>query len=593
MASPGLAAHLPQDILIKIFNLFTRKDLARFLGISRHWRDAVLRHPKFFGNAVLRSTTPSAVAFFVAQVTSAPKTWDVAILVHEPFGKLETVVFPAVASRLDDVEVLTINVHASHAPAAFELLRGQRRGSGYHAGLHLSPRRSWGIQTLLIQNVDIPAIIPPALASIQRLVFAKWVPQARTTLHDLARAFPAARDVTLSDRVFQNGSLDPSEWPYQWNSLQFLSLAVGHEGLRRVLPHLPLTRIPHVSTMRTGQRALEYLLSQLAGPFDMYFKNIGRGRFAIILACRTTGLVRSFYEGTASWATPGVSPHRLLSHKVVLDQLLSLTVPDVLWNLVIPHLAECSQLSDLTLILSGPRWMSELFPEDWKRTEPLFPNLHMLTIASLKRKPVAAPEDVSRFVLERLVPQSPLQLCIQEGVAWPGPARIPPAIDSVRPVDGKKLASSTARRPGALDVAALTAHAGDGADAPGAALSYHNDVLISGSDALNLGSQANALTQLRVQHHRCLRDCAAAAAVAIDVNAAGQHLHRQVLELRFRLSGTILRNPGPASIRGSGRTAYRRCTSGPASLPTLDALQEVAPRMRTPLRTGGHICALS
>ncbi|EJD49379.1 hypothetical protein AURDEDRAFT_161475 [Auricularia subglabra TFB-10046 SS5] len=449
-----LTERLPEEILLQVFDLFTLRDLALFSGINRRWRAAVARHPVYFARPTLESTSPSAVAFFIAQITgSRGKSWDVTVVVHEPFPALETAVLPAIASRLDDVEVLTVHVHFSHAEAIFDLLRGSasslRRLQLYYAGAtesveatlppdilsYAAPARD--LRTLLLQDVDIADEVSAAFQSISNLVFGKKVRESRTTLHALAHAFPAARDVTLTDRALPE-PVTASDWPVEWQALESLMLIIGRHRLRRALRCLPLGRVLHLTTMHSGETALACIIPHLQGTLDMCIMNVGWGRFVIHLTSRSNGLVRSFYEFKTGWSPPRAVPHQLLTVDAVMGRVLSITIPTALWNLIVSRMTQCPSVTTLTLVLSDPDWISGILEEGERPADPVFPNLRTLTLAGESDCQSVAAEDVTRLVLERLLPHSPLQVRIQ-GVDWTGPPRIPPAINSVETIDVTRL----------------------------------------------------------------------------------------------------------------------------------------------------------
>ncbi|EJD49395.1 hypothetical protein AURDEDRAFT_161492 [Auricularia subglabra TFB-10046 SS5] len=447
MPAPDLTERLPEEILLKVFSLFTLAEMALLSGISRRWRAVVASHPRYFAHPKLASTSASAVAFFVARLTgTSAKSWDVAVVIHEPFPALETTVLPAIASRLDDVEILTLHVHVSHAPAVFHLLRGSsvslRRLQLYfddvHEGLavtlpedvlsHAAPGR--GLQTLILHDVDLAESMPSALQSIQNLVFGHRARESCTSLHSLARAFPSARDVTLTDRVFRE-PMEASDWPAQWRSLNSLMLSIGRHRLRRAVRCLPLSRVAHLTTMHTREVALSGIILHLLGALEMGVQNIGWGRFVFHLTSRSSGLVRSFYEFISEWSAPSPGPHDLLIREDIMGRIQSLTIPVALWDLLHSRMITCDSVTDLTLVLSDSE---DILPSPG----PRFPRLRTLTLAAGNGTPVVNVGDVTKLILERLLPRSPIQLRIQ-GIGWTGPVQLLPAIDSVQLIDAKRL----------------------------------------------------------------------------------------------------------------------------------------------------------
>ncbi|EJD49381.1 hypothetical protein AURDEDRAFT_182941 [Auricularia subglabra TFB-10046 SS5] len=430
-----LTALLPVEVLLAVFDHLCFTELARLLSVSKRWATVVRSHRTYWSYPQLAHTSPAAVALFGSRLeASSGKPIAISINIQQPFALLDTTLLPSVATHLDHVVSLTLHIHIIHAPAVFDALRSPAPSLRYlqiffeaddeqdptapravtlpqdvlTRGAH--PR---GLETVLFQNIDVLPPLPPALAMAANLVYSQKGAQPSTSLLTLADAFPAVRDVSLHRRALPR-DVGFSDWPEPWASLDSLTISTSKHSLRNAIRALPLASIDHLTIVGASRREFSALLWHLRGPLHLAFKDLIRGTFLLHLASWTDGVKRSFRERKVSWLVPESVPHPFLQSPMLLEQLVSLTIPSSLWSLLVPHLPPLDRLLQLNLIICSEFTLERLLSVETKAERVIAcPDLQTLTIATVGRSVVVSQDEIARVILELLRAPAPIQLGLQ------------------------------------------------------------------------------------------------------------------------------------------------------------------------------------
>ncbi|KZV94580.1 hypothetical protein EXIGLDRAFT_766995 [Exidia glandulosa HHB12029] len=428
---------LPDELKIKVFDLFSLSELCSAAAVCRQWRTIAFDLPTYWRTLELTHNSDDAVQFFISRL-NASRDRPVNVSVHfSALGRLPDVVFDALARHIVHIRFLFLRISISHwnklahalSRPALELEALVIALSDYsddHRAFELPVLghvqcEAPNLTSLTLENVSLPLQPLHWCAGVRRLYLAYDEPVEPP---DIFALFPRVRELVLGGRI----SLHHLGHNAGWESVERLCL-VGFFERNWLQWEIP-ARIPKISTIGTSYATVTAYAAHLEGPLELSVLTVDGDKDAFTARWRSTAsdrvrealYMRSCnlpreYDPVARRATP--LPCDVLSHIALSDRLVHLEIPGSWWSKIVPHMVPLPALTDLTITLSTDDGMWPFAVSgplaSHRRPQLHCPSLQKFTLTASRSQsiPLVELEDLRDFIIHALPGHPvPLSTCL-------------------------------------------------------------------------------------------------------------------------------------------------------------------------------------
>ncbi|EJD46294.1 hypothetical protein AURDEDRAFT_124084 [Auricularia subglabra TFB-10046 SS5] len=281
-------------------------------------------------------------------------------------------ILPAIASSLHNIGLLCVHVPASDCASALQYLTIPAEHllvlvinvvlDSERSPLPVLPHdllqgHAPRLLSVALFNLDVSQIPPGVFHSVTQLTLGYLVSEIETkvVVPDLSSNFPSLRTLTtiggaaLEDTWASRDAWAQLEWLVLLTNLPVLLYAFETERACA-----QISQIPNVQISRPLASAIDIFVQDVPGPIQVALhtsKDAG-SCVRVIFGDKAWRRSRSFLALRADWlAQPEPPVCGLLSRPDFVERIVSLTLPDYLWQSATRAMSPLNQLAELRLVL--------------------------------------------------------------------------------------------------------------------------------------------------------------------------------------------------------------------------------------------------